>query len=306
MRPVMSFPYLRASDSAVVASSWQDYGGVEAFPDGVFRTWDPNTEIRARRGIVIDVAQLRKDCRLGQSARVRIQAVWYSSGSAVRGASLSTGHFDVDGSAEGKITGSLEMLVRGDVLSASIELHTLVVVLGADSRDPLAPGRPGSVVWSDVKEILLEGCGARFPVELVKLPPDEQYAGWLLNISDDFEWPFLGGVRLYINTDNTAVSSAITSTETDTRAALVRSAIYHDIGRQMIAKALSTEDFRRSYDDNTVCTYPKGSIGQALWALLRTFLDGRKAEDLNQMRIKSPGKFESLLQHRFRLFGSRA
>jgi hypothetical protein len=259
-----------------------------------------------RRNVVIDVAQIRKECHLGARARIRVQAIWYSSGSGVRGISHppACGHFIVDGSADGKISGTLEMLVTGEVLSASIEFRTQVVVIDPDSRDPLAPARAGSVVWSDVKEILLEGSGARFPVELVELPPDQQHAGWLLNVYDDFDWPFLGGVRLYINTENAVVRSAITAAEVGATSALVRSAIYHDIGRQMIAKALSAEDFRKSYDGNPVCTYPKGSVGHALWSLLRTFLPDKKAEDVNQMRIASPAKYEAMLQHSFRLFGS--
>jgi hypothetical protein len=302
---VTSFPYLRATPAAVSASPWQDDLGAEVFPEGSFRTWDPNTDIRARRDIVIHVAQLRKDCHLGPKARIRVQATWYSSASAVRGASLALGHFDTHESAGDNASGTLEMLVKGHVLSANIELRTQIVVLDADSRDKLAPTRPGSVVWSDSREILLEGCGARFPLELVTLPADEQYAGWLLVVSDDFDWPFLGGVRLYINTENEVVRAAITATESDTRSALVRSAIYHDIGRQMIAKALSSEDFRRNYDRSAVSTYLKGSVGHALWSLLKTFLPGQTAADLNQMRVASPAKFESMLQHKFRLFGSR-
>src|SRR4029077_3434151 len=134
--------------------------------------WDPNTEIRAVRELTVDIRQIRKECQLGTKSRIRVQASWNSTASAVRGASLGNGRFDIGIGDGERVGGTLEMIVKGHVLRGSIALQTHVVVIESEPKDRLAATRAGSVLWSDSKEIILEGSGARFPVELVRLPSD--------------------------------------------------------------------------------------------------------------------------------------
>jgi len=205
----------------------------------------------------------------------------------------------------GRIAKQVQLKIQGGLLQGSVHLRTCCVLLAPDSNDPLAPKEPGSLIWRTSQEVLLEGSGARFPIEVQKFAENEKFAGWSLSILDDFDWPFLGGVRLFVNANNERVGKAVATEQPGEAEELVRSSIYYDVGRQLVATAVASDEFRERFDTNrNTSVYAANSIGNALWALLNTFVQDKSASELNALRVTDPSRFESLMQHRFRIFGA--
>src|SRR5262245_48379884 len=153
MKRVTAFPFRRAAANRVQPSVWMNESGIEAFPDLVFRTWDPGTDLKLKRTFEIDVGQLVADCGLGRRAALRLTCGWVSDGTSVRETPVR-----VDFTAsDTKLSREIEMTVPGRFLRSEVALRTCIVLLKKDSRDPLAATQPGSRLWSDEIKILLEG-----------------------------------------------------------------------------------------------------------------------------------------------------
>ena len=304
MKKVISFPFLRAGDECFESSGWLDDQGRDPFPEGMLRTWDPNKDLCLTRIVRADTRRILANCRLGKHARLRIGCSWESAGTSVRdgGSGPASVALSLQDAATQK---KLEMKIPGGLLRGSVHLHASCVVVEPDSNDPLAPRQKGSLIWRTSQEVFLEGSGARFPIELQRFPENEKFAGWSLSITDDLEWPFLGGVQLLVNDLNGAIHRAVGASEPSDVDQLIRSTIYYDIGRQLVAKAVASGEFVEKFDLNrNVPNYPENSVGRALWALVTTFFPDKSAAELNRLRVADPPKFEALMQHRFRIFGA--
>ena len=191
--------------------------------------------------------------------------------------------------------------VPGSCLAQSLVLSTRLVLAATGKRaSQLSPRIPGSILWEEKTVVRLEGAGPRFPIEFVSFPSDLRHAAWYVYATDDLEQPFLGGVRLYVNSENAAVARALTAVSPDAADRVVLSALYNDVGRQLVEMALQSEAFiSRSAEANL---FSEDSVGRALCSLLSNFLEGHLPTDLRDQFRSDPRRFAELLQDRFMLF----
>lgn len=305
MKKAIVVPFLRPVGDAISLDAWRDAAGKEAFTDGIHRTWDPLTDISLFREVELDVARIISDCGLPPDCRLRMSASWYSPGTWLRSSQPAPGaFFDISGRVA-HARGSLRLSAPGPRLAGSIAIRTELTLLhpGVKPGD-LSPTIAGQILFQDPKRISLEGLGARFPVELVRFPEITKYAGWSLAVSTDLDRPFLGGVRLLINSDHLSVSRAVTADPPCATDRVIGSAIYYDVGRQLLLGALSHTEFAARFDGHRRGTepFPEGSIGAALAALLQNLFGEHSLNDLRTMRDSNLTGFEDLVKNNLRLF----
>lgn len=205
----------------------------------------------------------------------------------------------------GLVDREIRAFVSGESLAREVALDTcLVLVDPGEDHGSLAPTLPGSVLWKDRTDIIIEGMGARFPVETTRFPSGKSAAAWSLEVSGALEQPFLGGIRLYLNSDNPAVKKLLSGSMDEEASRLFRSAMYHDAGRQLLAAALTNEEFL-----STLTATPPGAspfaedtVGHALWSGLTVFFRDIPVTDLSRLMTTSPAEFETLVQHRLEIF----
>lgn len=304
MKKATCFPYLRPAEEAVSLHCWRA-GGIEAFPDGIHRKWDPLTDITIERRLEIDVARVIKECKLPRDARMRACASWYSPGTQLRSARPATGSY-CDFSALGtNITANLKLQISGPLLAGAVRVRTELILLSPGTTfSDISPRIPGQVLFREFKEVSLEGLGSRFPIEVVRFPESTRLCGWSLKISEDLDRPFLGGVRLLVNCSHPAVLRAISANPPGLHDRVLMSAIYFDIGRQLLLVSLDHPDFlaRLKSEKATKCSFLTGSIGAALADFLRTFFQEDSLDDLRAIKDSNPTKFETVVKQRLRLF----
>jgi hypothetical protein len=107
----------------------------------------------------------------------------------------------------------------------------------------------------------------------------------------------LRNVRLFINSAHPAVVGAVQAADPTPDQAAIRSAIYFDVGRQLVRGALENDEFIEASD-----TFPEGSTGRAVARLVRRVFPGEKPRALRNLMRSRREYFDSSLQASFRLF----
>ena len=262
--------------------------------------WDPNTNLTVQCAVQIDAPKIWDDCRLSVGDQLSIGVSWHSPGTTLRGCGDQRAVVHTNGTVD--IT--LSMTIPASEVSRRVYLQACLYIttLAGGGRDPLAAALLGSTLWSDEVEILLEGIGSRFPVEIVNFDGVSWIptgAAWYL------EWdPFapynslLGTVRLLVNAANSRVVNAVrTSDQQSPEEFLIRSAIYFDVGRTMVREMLASDEFRENLD-----RFPKGSVGFHVATLLKILFPGESAQALRTMATERYSWFDARLQAALRLF----
>lgn len=301
MTRVESLPYLRPAPDRVLLTNWKvETNNNLKLENNLLLNWDPGTPVNVSVEVELNLAGVLADCRLSPFDILRITLSWQSPGTSLRGRGQA-----VDLAPGTPIYHkSLSLQLNGDLLSDRIRLEVQLLLPYSGRTDfPLAPRLPGSILWRFEKIILLEGLAARFPTELV----DFAEAGWLPAEatwfmdwdSGDLHQEAMGGFRLFLNSRNKNIVKAISGTEPVDRA--IRECIQFDVARSMIFGALSSEEFVLNADKTDY--YQKGSIGLAIWRLIRgLFPEFKQLQGLYQIFQDNPFRLECRLQERLKLF----
>ena len=205
-------PYLTPSPERCTVGDWILISDESStLLTNLFPIWEPAVSITTYVPVKIDVLDILEDCNLGLDARLRLGAVWHSSGTVLRG------HGDLidlnlDDSGEEL---KLGIKVEGVKLAKSIDLSLQLILAEPSSQPkPFAPKLPGSILWqSEPHHVLLEGEGARFPVEVMDFSqtysPYPNDAAWVLHWDPhNLHQTILGDIRLYFNAKHERVVQA--------------------------------------------------------------------------------------------------
>jgi hypothetical protein len=297
----VGIPFRRVPSKSLVLSPWQSQVGGSPGPLAQeLPHWDYNAELRLVRSFVVDEAAIRTHCRLAPEDVLNVVVVWRSSGNNVRG----RGCVVPLGNAHDPRELTLSADISGQMLAGDVSIATQVVLADfGRSHDILAAQFPGSVLWEDAVRVSLEGTGSRFPMEVVDFNVvhwTPYGAGWFLSWnSEELHLPFLRNVRLFINGSHSAIASAVQATTASPEQAAIRSAIYYDVGRQLVRGVLSNDEFVENHD-----SFSEGSTGMAVLRMLRVFFPGSKPSALRDMMSSRREYFDGMLQGTLRLFES--
>lgn len=294
MTRIIALPYLTAGHGRIAAGAWVGSDGrrVDVMPD-----WDYGTEVRVSRGLDLDLAGIRSDCSLDGDARLAITVVWRSTKTGARGALPAT----VLPDTAGHWLGEIRVRLDGAELGGELRLNTrLLLASGGNGASGLAPHLVGSVLWQDRHTILLQGGGARFPMEVVdftaaRLPAAR--AAWYLHWPrDDLHQPVLGALRLYINDGHPMMRALLNGELTTELAAAVVSMMRFEAVRSLVTAVLGDDEF---IDDPVA--YADGSVGALLRRMLNAYWPDQTVTSLKNHLVVRPEAFNSELQERMRL-----
>ena len=294
MAQVRSAPFLQPNAEHVKAAEWEQLqDGAWQHLRSVQSAWDYSTSLTIRRAFEVSEREIRHECQIGSHSGLGVTVCWHATGSNRRGALpvavVENGTCTVSGTLPGEELGGHLHLTSQVVLTTSS---------GVTSR--LAAQRPGSILWSDVVSVRLEGGGALFPVEIVdfaKAGISPASACWYLDWNPlDLSAATLGTLRLYINEGHEAVRNATANPNADATAVAIVSALRYDVLRQMIEGALDNEDF------DTSTKYPDGTLGSSLRAAVQLAFGGDSAGAIRTVRQNARSEFETSIQAAAGLF----
>ena len=286
--------FLRPPADVITGVAWSICVGGNPVHGKSAKGWDYATPVDIVFRCETAVSELRRSVQLEPGSEVALVLRWHAAGgTGLRGAGqpcrvvegLNEIHLHLDGHSLG---GTL-------VLNAAL---ILLVRAPGDSL-PLAPARPGSVLWSQRKKVVLEGGGPMFPVELISFKDAGlrgPNAGWCLRWdSQDYDQAAGACLRLQFNRDHERAAAAATDPQDPKNAAFIQ-ALRWDVARQMILVALDDEPGFNSLD------WPERSLGAALTARVRTVFRGLSLDECRSLRRSNPEDFETSLQSAMGLF----
>lgn len=297
---ISAVPFLTTPATTLAVTAWhvQTDDGLQPLPR-VLPHWDYNQRLLLTRTIELDLDAVLSACRLSRDDTLSLVAVWTCPGTALRG-KLSAVNVDAREPRGTQIL--LQGMVDGHALSGELWIETNLVLLKrrADGS-PLAATRAGSILWQDASSVMLEGEAPRFPVEVVDFAHTlwaPAGAAWYLSWNPhDLRQPFLGAVRLMINSGSPSVVKAVARDDPDPAGQAIRSTIHFEVGRTLVRGALLNEEFRSHPE-----SFPEGTVGRALWRLLSLLFPGDSPEGLKNMMEQRPEYFDSVLQEKLQLF----
>lgn len=257
--------------------------------------WDPSTSVSLQRKITIDAIGIFQDCALSEQDKLQLSIVWHCPLTSLRGCLARHAIL-----CEKNWTRTVECTLPSNLLADRIHIDTQITLASIPSSKSnyLGPKLPGSILWTDRCTLVLEGKGARFPVEAISfaertwLAPE---AAWHLEWDggQDLEKPLLSGLRLFLNVDHPAIHDAIVKPQS-TESKLIFSAIHFDVGRTLIMGSLKNEEFVQE-----VRKFEEGTIGLATQRLIRMLFP---EISLTALKDHETGFLDCHLQQRLKLF----
>lgn len=280
-------PYLRPDPSLVKTSPWMLEGSSEPLGD-CLAGWDPATPLLIRRKMRVDVDQILAACHLSRNAKLYAGCFWRASLNSLVGCGSP---MPLASRTEQPV--DLKLAIPAGQAGGTLSLGTVLCVQdAADTRDPLAPRDPGTILFEDMKSIDLEGVAPRFPVSTV----DFTLMGWprdgawrLVWDLQDLEVSPTVGMRLYINTLHPLAMSALQGE--DSASQTVRSMLQADLARSILTFALRQDEFAETdWDRHT------GTIGHVAASLLARVFPDVSVKTLSERLDRDPDQFWSQIQ----------
>lgn len=257
--------------------------GIDVGDPDTVEGWDYSADLRVAWEVEIDKVQMLEQCGLGPSTDVRLGFRWRSAKTTLfesgLGASLVNGR------------NQIEARIPADRTGGVLTISLFVLVMGVQSHEcsPLAAHRPGSILWSESRQVFLEGVGSRFPLVAVEFPPGEMQKGmWeFAPSSNDLESSAMGSFNLRLNTGHPSVRKLLDSPAAAESKVLQR-LLKADLHRNLISWALREGPQIRSYEDDT--------IGGVLWSTFRRYFPESEFEEMSSSMETAPWRVEARIQ----------
>ncbi|HEX6705326.1 MAG TPA: hypothetical protein VF169_11250 [Albitalea sp.] len=299
MKSIVVSPFRTADTDRVTAAPWMTIADGSLIPlPQVVDGMDYTTTLELRREVRVDVDGIRADCGLPPGAELILSVSWHSAGTALR-RPLFNSQLPVD---SGSVGVSVAGQVAADAIAGHLTLRTRILLARALCHEEAMVARhAGSELWAENHRVALDSVTSLFPVELVDLSgaiwaqPD---AGWILSWNTyELDKPFLGSVRLYVNSNHAPVARAVVGPALTRDAAVLRQAIYFDVARSLILGALNDSEFIQRAED-----YPPDSTGRVVRDMIQRLWRGETLAGLKNTAETSPDHFNAELQARLEIF----
>jgi hypothetical protein len=291
-RGTRAWPYRRARDEIVQASTWVVDPGTESEKNvpGSMPDWDYQTDLRLRRRVAIDPVACRTAVGLADGTPLAISVRWSAVPSLLRGSAawvpLHNGIHEY----------LVDVDIEGERLGGVVRLETMVVLAASIEPQPAVAHLVGSNLWHDWVEIRLQGDAPLFPIALIpfsgsSLPPK---AAWFLELGADLHATALGAIQLLVNQEHPRIVAAVgrAGSPTDVDGAVL-STLRSDIVRTMLERALGDEAFEMTEN------FGKDTLGAVLQGLMRTYMSAYLDDDLveiRRIRANDPPLFATVVQ----------
>jgi hypothetical protein len=271
MNSYVSVGYLQPHPDRVTSGEIQFTAGGHQ-PDGVrMPDWHYLSDVSVDWPLSVDLPGIRRDCELPDDAQVAAVLSWRSDRTNLRSSIPAMPVLNGEN--------LLKAIIPGSTLGGTLTIEVSLVLRRPGSAvSPLAPSRPGLLLWRKSEQLALEGSGGRFPTISTDFAAEgivgEIMGLWYLHISDsDLQANCTSAVTLYINSANPSIQDVLVAG--DARNSQLVKFMMYDVYRQLMMAAILHEEF----DDRL--EYDRGSLGDILVTLLKIFFPG---SDIGQLR----------------------
>lgn len=286
MSSFVSVGYLRPQASRIACGDAKVMAGGLQATDGRMPDWHYLSDINIEWPLIVDMPGIREDCRLPEDAEIGVILAWRSDRTNLRSniPPVSLVHGE----------NLLQASIPGSTLGGTVTIEASIVLRRAgEDQSPLAPSRPGSLLWSSSVQIVLEGSGGRFPTisaDFVEAGiAGEGFGMWYLDISDaDLQADSTTALALYVNSANPSMKEVLAGGSTARSSQLIAFMMY-DVYRQLMSVAIRNPEF----DDRV--RYERGSVGDMLITFLRIFFPGKNIGQLRRDHDQQPADVEAEL-----------
>ena len=258
----IAFPFLTLDHAAIGAEPWKlfENGAETPIVEVWLPDWDSGRDLRLHRLVTTDLdrAADRLAMQIDDDALQIVVRIGTGIGNLPRRI-LRTSSLPL---RRREPTVTIDELVSGGSLSHRLLVETLVVLRKPRAGSALSPTRPGSKLWSDELDLLLEGEEPRFPMEAVSFADrfagrPEAHAPWLLHWTPgNLHRDFGGSVRLYLNSDRADVTERLLARDRTTTQAVLA-----DVMTQIISASLRQSDFERIAAEADPCSIAGRAAG---------------------------------------------
>lgn len=169
----------------------------------------------------------------------------------------------------------LQLDIRPHTIAGEIEVrYGLVLEKERENEPTMAPFRRGSRVYTAARiyRFLLEGDGAGFPTEAFDFEPTGYPTGapWHLSFrADSLDEPFMGAVRLFINTQHSASTALLAG-----KPGIPHSVLFHGVLEQLlVTMADRSSGLNQGWAEGLSATHDEGSVGAVMNELTSTYLN---------------------------------
>jgi len=258
--------------------------------------WGYGMRLALSRSVRVAPGRVRQESGLGRQSVLALATAWATRSAINLGACATTVQVPLSG--DGDIEQELRVEVPSHALAERLVLRTALVLqrAGSDAASPLAAVEPGSVLWADSATLILEQHGARMPIlsaDFSQFQTTERGAAWYVWTGPDWlhRHP-TDGVVVYVNAARNGLLAALSTRVPDSRSSALQSMFFHDVGRVLIDRALTDEEFRDDAD------FAAGSAGASLRATLRAIFRQQTLSQVRRSRSEDAAAFERILQTR--------
>jgi hypothetical protein len=293
MSSFVSVGYLQPNPSRIAPGELQVTAGGHRAEGGRMADWHYLSDVSVEWPLSVDLLGIRQDCQLPSDAEIGLLLSWRSDRTNLR-SSISPLPL---------IQGEnlLQASIAGSTLGGTITLDAEIVLRRpGTAMSPLAPSRPGLLLWGASEQVVLEGAGGRFPTISADFAA-EGIAGnnmgmWYLHISDaDLQANCTTALAFYVNSTNPSIQEVLAG-GTAARGSQIVAFMMYDVYRQLMDVATRNSEF----DDRV--GYERGSLGDMLVTLLRMFFPGKSISQLRRDYDLTPADVEAeLLARAWRL-----
>lgn len=273
MSSFVSVGYLTPQTSRITSGQAKVIAGGLQATDGRMPDWHYLSDVAVEWALTVDMPGIQEDCLLPEDAEIGVILAWRSDRTNLRSNIPSVPL------ANGE--NLLRASIPGSTLGGTITIEASIVLCrpGAD-QSPLAPSRPGSLLWSSSDQVVLEGSGGRFPTistDFVEAGiAGESLGMWYVDISDaDLQANSTTALALYVNSANLSMKEVLAGGTTARSSQLIAFMMY-DVYRQLMDAAIRNPEF----DDRA--RYERGSVGDMLVSLLRIYFPGKNIGQLRR------------------------
>lgn len=257
--------------------------GIDVGDPDTIEGWDYSAELRVAWEVEVDKVQMLEQCGLGPSTDVRLGFRWRAAKTTLFESGV--------GAAVVNGRNQIEARIPSDRTGGAVTISLFVLVMGVQPHEcsPLAARRPGSILWSDSRQMFLEGMGSRFPLVAVEFPAGEMQKGmWEFAPSSiDLEASAMGSFNLRLNTGHPSIRKLLDSPAAAESKVLQR-LLKADLHRNIISWALREGPQIRSYEDDT--------IGGVLWSTFRRYFPESEFEEMSSSMETVPWRVEARIQ----------
>ena len=293
MNPRVAFPFLVLPNDAVRVDHLMigDPGQPLQPVEDLLQHWDYARDLEVRAGLEIDFAAAADALEIPADRLELRLALVAGTGKGFMPRRVDTIAECVVNSEAGKTC--LVGTVPGGRLSGRLKLSVMIALgTAVDCGSPLSPRVRGARLWQLDRDILIEDGGdSRFPVEAVSFA--EVFAGkphasapWFLFWrAGDLEGDFSACVRLYVNSDQSALLDRFAEGDGPTLQAMLGDAI-----SQMLDSAMALDDAEEVLDE---CE--EGSVGRQIRRWLDHAFPAMRLDEVRTLRARRPGAYRAAI-----------